>query len=184
MHLLRTESHSLDATAAAIDLEQTPGDIVFLSFTDSDLSGLATAYEEGVGEFPSLRMACLAQLKHPYSVDLYVERMASKVRFVLVRLLGGLDYWRYGIEELARLARKNGFELAVVPGDYRQDPRCDEASTVSSDDLKRLWLYFHEGGAKNFTNCLKWIANRIGTPTAWSEPEAIPAMSLFEAACQ
>ena len=183
MHLLRTESHSLDATAAAIDLEQTPGDIVFLSFTDSDLSGLATAYEEGVGEFPSLRMACLAQLKHPYSVDLYLERMAPKVRLVLVRLLGGLDYWRYGIEELARLARKNGFELAVVPGDYRQDPRCDEASTVSSDDLKRLWLYFHEGGAKNFTNCLKWIANRIGTPTAWSAPEAIPAMSLFDAAC-
>ncbi|MFM6282820.1 MAG: hypothetical protein ACKPE2_32040, partial [Dolichospermum sp.] len=35
----------------------------------------------------------------------------------------------------------------------------------------------------NFTNCLKWIANRIGTSTAWSEPEAIPALSLFEAAC-
>ena len=183
MHLLRTESYSLDDTAAAIDLEQTPGDIVFLSFTDSDLSGVATAYETAPTGYPSLRMACLAQLKHPYSVDLYLERMAPKARFVLVRLLGGLDYWRYGIEELARLARKNGFDLAVIPGDYRQDPRCDEASTVSGDQLKRLWLYFHEGGAKNFANCLNWISNHVGTPMAWGEPESIPAMSVVDVAC-
>ena len=44
MHLLQTSALSLDDIAEPIDLGQTPGDIVVLSFTDSDLTGLAAAY--------------------------------------------------------------------------------------------------------------------------------------------
>ena len=45
MHLLRVESRSIDGTAEAVDLAQTPADIVALSFTDTDLSVLAAAWE-------------------------------------------------------------------------------------------------------------------------------------------
>ena len=41
MHMLRVESRSIDGTAEAVDLDQTPADIVALSFTDTDLSVLA-----------------------------------------------------------------------------------------------------------------------------------------------
>ncbi len=44
MHLLRVDTVSLDEGEAAVDLGQAPGDIVALSFTDSDLAGLAGAY--------------------------------------------------------------------------------------------------------------------------------------------
>ena len=43
MHLLPVTEVSLDALDAAVDLGQTPGDIVVLSFTDSDLGALAAA---------------------------------------------------------------------------------------------------------------------------------------------
>ena len=50
MHLLTTSSTNLDEIVEAVDLAQPPGDIVVLSFADSDLSGLAAGMtiEHGV----------------------------------------------------------------------------------------------------------------------------------------
>ncbi|MBV9568685.1 MAG: hypothetical protein JO172_11140, partial [Hyphomicrobiales bacterium] len=109
MHLLRSETRSLDETVEAIDLAQTPAEMVFLSFSDSDLGGLANAWERDRESFPSLRLANLSALRHPFSIDRYVERVIAKARFVIVRLLGGLDYWRYGVEEISRAAQAHGF---------------------------------------------------------------------------
>src|SRR5271157_2360668 len=107
MHLLRTETRSLDEAEVAVDLAQTPADHVFLSFTDSDLCAVAAAARSRAGAM-TVRLAKLADLKHPYSIDLYVEKVVAKSRFVIVRLLGGLDYWRYGVEEFSRAARRHG----------------------------------------------------------------------------
>ncbi|MDR3462469.1 MAG: cobaltochelatase subunit CobN [Beijerinckiaceae bacterium] len=183
MHLLRTQARSNDEAEAAVDLGQTPGDIVFLSFSDSDLGIVAACADEASGPL-SLRLACLAQLRHPYSVDLYLDGVAAKARFVLVRLLGGLDYWRYGIEELARLAREKGFDLAILPGDHRADDRLDAASTLPVADLRRLWAFFQEGGRDNAASLLGWIGSRLGNPCPWREPEPLAAAGRFEAACR
>ena len=123
MHIVRVETRSLDEAAPSVDLDQSPADIVFLSFTDSDLACFAAAWEAAPDRWPSLRLANLAQLKHPFSVDLYVEKVCANARFVLVRLLGGMDYWRYGVDELAASARARGFHLAIVPGDRFEDLR-------------------------------------------------------------
>src|ERR1700760_2479010 len=135
MHMLRVETRSIDGTAEAVDLDQTPAEIVALSFTDTDLAVLAAAWEANRDVLPSLRLANLCALRHPYSVDLYVEKVVSKARFVLVRLLGGMDYWRYGVDELATLARSSGCHLAIVPGDHREDARLDDASTLHPEAL-------------------------------------------------
>jgi cobaltochelatase CobN len=159
MHLLRIESRSIDGTVEAVDLEQSPADIVALSFTDTDLGVLAAAWEAGKDALPGLRLANLTALRHPYSVDLYVEKVLSKARFVLVRLLGGMDYWRYGVDELATLARARGFHLAIVPGDHREDARLDEASTVQPEALRQIWSYFAAGGLENMGACLRFVAD-------------------------
>jgi cobaltochelatase CobN len=178
MHLLRTETRTLDEAADAVDLDLTPADVVALSFTDSDLSVLAAAWDGA--RHPGLRLARLAQLKHPYSVDILLERIGARARFVLVRLLGGLDYWRYGVEELAAAARARGFDLAVVPGDHREDPRLDAASTLPVADLRRIWAWFQHGGPDNCASCLGWIAERIGRPGGWREPQPVPAFALHD----
>ena len=51
------------------------------------------------------------------SVDLYVEQVIVRAKAVAVRLIGGLDYWRYGCEELSAACRANGIPLALLPGD-------------------------------------------------------------------
>ncbi|RFB76299.1 cobaltochelatase subunit CobN [Methylovirgula sp. 4M-Z18] len=183
MHLLRTESYSLDDNVEAIDLAQSPADIVFLSFTNSDLSALAAAYNTMQGARPSLRLANLAQLKHPYSIDLYVERTCAGARFVLVRLLGGLEYWRYGAEQLARAAREYGFHLAVIPGDMNFDERLADVSSLDPRALREVWSYFLQGGAQNMAQLLTWIHRNLGADFAALPAIEVPAFGRFEQAC-
>src|SRR6185369_11074069 len=114
MHLLSTSSASLDDIVEPVDLAQPPGDIAVLSFADSDLAGLAAAWAIARDALPSVRLAQLRDLKHPMSVDLWVERVGRHAKVIVVRLLGGLDWWRYGVERLAALARERGIALALL----------------------------------------------------------------------
>ncbi len=179
MHLLRVESRSIDDTAAAVDLGQTPAEIVALSFTDTDLAVLAAAWEAGTDALPSLRVASLAALRHPYSVDLYAEKVLCRVRFVLVRLLGGMDYWRYGVDEMAALARSSGFHLAIVPGDHRADPRLDEASTLPVAALRQISAYFAAGGVENIRACLRFAASHFTPQAGVPPPRPLPPFGFF-----
>jgi cobaltochelatase CobN len=176
MHVARIEIRSLDETAEAVDLGQSPAEIVLLSFTDSDLAAFAGAYSRMPEPRPSLRLAHLAALKHPFSVDLYLEKVCAGARFVLVRLLGGMDYWRYGVEQLAALARAKGIALALVPGDRFDDVRLAEASTLEADALRRLWAYFDAGGPDNMAACLAFAAG--GVPR---EVREVAAFGIYEA---
>ena len=130
MHLLQTTASSLDDSVEPLDLGQTPGDIVVLSFADSDLAGLAAAYAAERHRLPSVRLAHLRDLRHPMSIDLWIDKVARHAKVIVVRLLGGLDWWRYGVEALAAVARERNIALAVLPGEDRDDPRLDAASTL------------------------------------------------------
>src|SRR6516165_9254668 len=163
MHIPRIEVRSLDETAEAVDLGQTPAEVVFLSFSDSDLNALARAYDSLPPPKPTLRLASLASLRHPYSVDLYLEMVCVRARLVVARVLGGVDYWRYGVDELAALARRRGLKLALLPGDRRADSRLEEASTLAPEEVERIWLYFDHGGPENMAACLAFFAGSLGS---------------------
>src|ERR1700740_1795254 len=135
MHLLTTSSTGLDEIVEPGDLGQPPGDIVVLSFADSDLAGLAAAWETERAALPSVRLAHLRDLRHPMSVDLWIDRVGVHAKVIVVRLLGGLDWWKYGTERLSALARERGITLAVLPGEDRDDARLEAASTLSADEL-------------------------------------------------
>src|SRR5467141_457625 len=106
MHLLATTSATLDEIVEPVDLGQTPGDVVILSLADSTLSALPAAWAMERETLPSLRLAHLRALRHPMSVDLWIDRVGVHAKVILVRLLGGLDWWRYGVDRLAMLARE------------------------------------------------------------------------------
>jgi cobalamin biosynthesis Mg chelatase CobN len=153
MHLLSTASTTLDDIVEPVDLAQPPGDVTILSFADSDLIGLAAAWQAERDHLPSIRLAQLRDLRHPMSVDLWIDRVASKAKVIVVRLLGGLDWWRYGVDRLSALARERGIALAVLPGEDRDDPRLTEASTMSAPELAALLSYFREAVATTFARC-------------------------------
>ena len=114
MHILATTSSSLDDLIEPVDLNQSPADVVVLSFSGSDLNGIAAGWSD---DLPTLAMASLDELRHPMSVDLWIEKTAAHAKTILVRILGGFDRWHYGVEELARMARRRKIPLVMLPGE-------------------------------------------------------------------
>jgi cobaltochelatase CobN len=151
MHVLFVERHGLEETEIPTDLEQTGADLVVLSFSDSDLGAFAEGWKRGStlqgDDFPTLRLANLSALKHPLSVDTYLEKTLSKAKGILVRLIGGVPYWSYGLQEVAKLAKRNKIAFAVLPADGREDPQLDDFSTLPSSTLRRLKELCDTGGA-------------------------------------
>ncbi|UPK05483.1 cobaltochelatase subunit CobN [Bradyrhizobium sp. 170] len=146
MHVVFRESRGLEETATPRDIGQDPADLVVLSFSDSDLAAFASGWRRGRASLPSLRLASLAELRHPLSVDTYVERTLSQARGILVRLIGGESYWSYGLTVLHQLARDRGIALAVLPADGRDDLRLDAFSTLPVSTLRRLKVLCDKGG--------------------------------------
>ncbi len=170
MHLLPTSEIRLDDGEDAVDLCLPPGDVLVLSFADSDLAALAAA--AGAGPV-SVRLASLRRLRHPLSVDLMIEKTAARCRFVLVRCLGGLDYWRYGIEQLAETCRAKGIALAVLPGDDRDDERLAGYGTVPLACAQAILGYFRAGGAENMRRMLAVADGFLKRHGSGSERRAI-----------
>ena len=65
MHILFREQRDLDEAAAAVELGHSPADLVLLSFSDADLGAAAMAWRHLGPARPGLRLANLAQLRHP-----------------------------------------------------------------------------------------------------------------------
>lgn len=162
MHLLASEIALLEDADAAVDLAQSPADMVVLSFSDGDLAALAEAWTRNADTLPSLRLASLKKLRHPMSVDLYVDRVIAKARAVAVRCLGGLDYWRYGLERIAEVARAKGIVFIALPGDDRPDARLAALSTAEAETVGRIDAYLREGGLLNATSTLRCLAGQPG----------------------
>ncbi len=182
MHLLAAAPGVIVDGSAAVDLGQTPAEIVVLSAADSEIACLAAAQRrlcESEPRWPSLRLASLLQLGHNYAVDLYVEKILARARLVVVRLLGGRGYWAYGVECVAALARERGTLLALLPGDDHADVELQELSTVPAAALHRLWRYLGEGGSANAEQLLRYAASLIGRETAWREPAPLLHAGLY-----
>src|SRR5437879_5750761 len=180
MHLLATEPGIIADGSAAIDLAQTPGDIIILASADTEIALLAAAQaRRRVADptAPSLRLAPVMRLGHNFSVDLYME-LVAQARLVVARLLGGSAYWPYGVERLVETCRQHGIPLALLPGDDKPDAELARASTVPQAACRRLWRYLAEGGPANADNFLRYAATLFGQssqPRTAPHPNPLPA---------
>ena len=179
MHLLKAQPGVVADGSEAVDLGQTPGDIVVLSAADTELASLAAA-RAALGEaFPSVRLANLMQLSHNASVDLYCEGIIAHARLVIVRLLGGKSYWPYGVEQIVETCAGTGAALVLLPGDDQPDPELAGHSTVEADVYRRLWSFLLHGGAANARSFLACAASLIGRRFDWLEPAELPRAGIW-----
>ncbi len=135
----------------------------------------------GTSSLISAHLINLAALKHPISADLFIEKTVPGTKAILLRLLGGLDYWRYGAEELAHACRKHGVTLAVLPGDGRADPRLPPLSTLDASELDTLDSLIWAGGPANAAQAMSALLGRASgrriEPAAVNE--ALPEFGIY-----
>ncbi|HYH19037.1 MAG TPA: cobaltochelatase subunit CobN [Azospirillum sp.] len=179
MHLLAAQPGSLGDGGEAVDLGQTPADVVFLSSADSELACLAAARDRLGEDAPTLRLANILQLGHNLSVDVYAENTVAHARLVILRLLGGERYWPYGLEQIAEICRRHDIPLAVLPGDDQPDAELVRRCTVPADAAHRLWQYGVHGGIDNAVELLRYARALLGDEVAWREPVPLLRAGLY-----
>jgi len=182
MHLLAAQPGAVSDGSEAIDLDQTPGDIVVLSAADTELSLLAQARAGIVSTqpvFPSLRLANVMHLGHNMSVDLYGEAIIQQAKLVIVRLLGGRGYWPYGVEQITGICRENNIPVAFLPGDDQPDAELSGFTSLDGESAHRLWQYCIHGGTDNALSFLGFAASLIGVDAPWQEPRPLVRAGLY-----
>ncbi len=180
MHIVFRESHGLDEVAVATDPRQGPAPLVVLSFSDSDLGAVARGWHDTPG-LPAMRVLNLSTLRHPLSVDVYMETVLAHARAVMVRLIGGAGYWSYGLASLQDLARRRGIALAVLPADGRPDPALDAASTVPEAVRTRLARLMDQGGAQAAAVALSVLARAGGLAAPdLPDPRPLPEFGWYD----
>ncbi|WP_020178688.1 cobaltochelatase subunit CobN [Methylopila sp. M107] len=179
MHLLKAQGTPIGDGTEAVDLDLSPADVVIVSAADTEIAGLARAHAALGRDAPSLRLASLQKLRHHMSVDLFLEKTVSRSRLLVLRLLGGESYWPYGVEEAARITRRHGVKLAVMPGCGNADPDLIARSTIAAQDSETLWRLLVEGGPENLASALRACQSLLDGEPAPESPKPTPAAGLF-----
>jgi len=196
MHLFAAQPGGFSDAEGIIDLDQKPARLVVLSAADSVLSLLAARADRLASHYPSLCLANWLNLKKPAAFDLYADKVLERssreapngVEVVVLSLLGGASYWRYGLDQLKVWASEDTQRtLIIVPGEDYADPELLASGTVSMEVATRVWRYLREGGAQNadafFTylnhHFLKEEASERNSTTLLPAPEPLPRSALY-----
>jgi len=178
VHLLAAKSGTIDDGLEPFDLSQTPADLLFISSADSELTAISEAITE-TNHQTSVRLASLNHLQHPMSVDLHLEKTVSKCKLVIIRVLGGLGYWQYGVEQYSSVLRENNIPIAFLPGDDKPDPELRGLSTLNDTDYDQLWGYLVEGGLENTGNFLKYTNSILKGNTYPPSPKPVLKAGVY-----
>ncbi len=171
MHLLAAQAGALQQDGEAIDLGQTPADIVFASAADSELMMLAAAADR-----------CRA-------TDLRLGRISCALATTCRSICGSSrrcstrGWWSFAcsgarpIGSMAStsstgLAAAGRFRLALLPGDATPDPILQQRSTVAPEDWSRLHALFTAGGPENADALLQSFQSMVGGQGGCSRAEA------------
>ncbi|WP_025733005.1 cobaltochelatase subunit CobN [Carnimonas nigrificans] len=189
MHLFAAQPGGFSDNEGIIDLDQRPARIVVLSAADSVLSLLAHCADGLPDNYPALRLVNWLNLTKPAAFDLYAHKVLDSTsdeapngaEIVVLSLLGGASYWRYGLEQLRQWARGSGHQLVVVPGEDYADPELLTAGTVSEQQATLLWRLLREGGEHNANALFDWLQRAAdGEPAALPcQPYVLPRSLLY-----
>src|SRR5258708_4831487 len=150
MHWTAAQPGALDAERELILVEQTPGEIVFLSAADSDLVAVAQSWRTRFGV--RLRVAHAAPLRQPVAADHYVETVIRHARLVIARLLGGSGDFPHLLQALSDLKDEPLHpRLLLLSGTESQEEELTALSDFAPAICVRVFEFFKHGGAENLT---------------------------------
>ncbi|WP_459212261.1 cobaltochelatase subunit CobN [Aquimarina rhabdastrellae] len=165
-------------------IEQEPGDIVFLSASDTEIHTMNEAYktlhEEATYELPSLRMTNLVYLKQELTIDTYAEDVLEKAKVIVCSLLGGMNYYKYLIETLIALQEETDCVLLFIPA-HEPDYELMSRSTETIEVVHQCRQYLQQGGKDNTIALLQYLyKNFFELPVTVTPPKSLEVLFLYK----
>jgi len=155
--------------------------ILFLTTADTDILTLANAVKSLPTGFPAVRASNFLRLRQGHDREAVLGEELGEAQVVVVRVLGGLAYFRDELEGLSRRCRQDGRIFLAMPGDQITDPDLVRLSTVPLAILVRASSYLLRGGLVNMAQCLRFLADEyLGTSYGAAPPEPVPERGLYE----
>jgi cobaltochelatase CobN len=159
---------------------QDPADIVLLTAADTEVLTWSAAVAQLPDGFPSVRALNLDRLRDRRVFDAYLDDVLQDSRVLVVRVLGGLGYWREQLEAIHLLARAHGIRLVCLPGDAQPDPDLAALCTVPLPLADRAWQYCTQGGVSNSVRLLHFLSDALlGTAFGHEPPQALPDVGIY-----
>ena len=97
-----------------------------------------------------------------------------------MRLLGGHDWWRYGVDRLAALARERGIALAVLPGEDRDDRGSPTPRRLPPRRARRAAAAISAKAAATIcARCCGGSPRHAGAALECAEPRPVPRIGGY-----
>jgi cobaltochelatase CobN len=168
------------ATDSLVLIEQTPAPIVIITSADTDIQALAQVWAQLPPGFPELRALNILALQQQMTIDLYAEEVLSQAQVIVIRLLGGISYWSYGLEVVQELVARTGAALILMPGDDQPDLSLLSRSTLPLQEVNQVWRYFIEGGTENLKQSLYFLASYcLKLDYEYQLPQPVPKVGIY-----
>lgn len=145
--------------------------ITLLSTSDTDL---ITARASGVG----FRVANPARLMAGDSLLAdQLDELLDGADVVVVRLLGGRQAWRDGLDAVLR----RGLPTVVVSGEQLPDPELMSLSTVPTGVAAEAHDYLSQGGVTNLVNLHRFLSDTLlMSGEGFEAPQAVPYWGVLD----
>ncbi|MBV9489717.1 MAG: cobaltochelatase subunit CobN [Verrucomicrobia bacterium] len=179
MHSPNIQPGSFDAERELILTRQTPGEIVFLSAADTDLTVVGRVWANHFGA--RLRVAHAAPLRQPVAADDYIDNVLRHARLVIARLLGGEAYFPHLLQALRDLRDESPRpRLLLLPGTDAWDEALATLSDFPPEIGERMFHFFREGGADNILRAAQAVDVLLENGAGpLPEPIPMPEFGLY-----
>ncbi len=179
MHWTAAQPGCLDTERELVLIEQTPGEIVFLSAADTDLSCVASVWRERFGK--RLRIAHAFSLRQPVAADHYIETVLRKSKLVVARLLGGRAYFAHFIQGLLDLREEPVRpKFLIFSGTGSDDDELALLSDFPTAICRRMFEFFQQGGKENVRRAADGIEQLLADREEILEPVPMPEFGIYK----
>ncbi|MBY0524892.1 MAG: cobaltochelatase subunit CobN [Gemmataceae bacterium] len=169
-----------DDTEPFAPIAQEPGDVILLTAADTEVLTWSAAAAQLPAGFASVRALNIDRLRDRRVFDAYLDDVLQECRVLLVRVLGGLGYWREPLEQLHLLARAHRIALVCLPGDAQPDPDLARLCTVPLTVADMAFRYCIEGGVANAGALLHFLSDTLlGTARGCDPPRPMPQVGIY-----
>jgi cobaltochelatase CobN len=179
MHWTAAQPGCLDIERELVLIEQTPGEIVFLSAADTDLSCVASVWRERFGK--RLRIAHAFSLRQPVAADHYIETVLRKSKLVVARLLGGRAYFAHFIQGVLDLKEEPVRpKFLIFPGTESDDDEFALLSDFPAAICRRMFEFFQHGGRENIRRAADGIEQLLAEREKLLDPVPVPEFGIYK----